>query len=221
MKHSIAAMVASVAFLVGCTTTGFHTNVNPEIFGEYQQVRLCLYLDRGVSEGDARLLIQKVWQDEAMRYRLEFVVAEVNSWPRPAFAHQGIMDVLVKIPLRAPCDRIFALVGRNFFDFLWGMVGLPEILGEVNDATATHGFAVATSASLNQIFISPTSGVRHEFEHLLGCKHDITMDACYRQIAQLKEVKRFYKLDFFPARSLDTNRIFTTREQVNTALGIR
>jgi hypothetical protein len=54
-----------------------------------------------------------------------------------------------------PCDRLVALVDRNAGDFLWGLV-MPEILGEVDNATHTRGYIVATTGSVNQMIEPPS-----------------------------------------------------------------
>src|SRR5439155_326358 len=79
---------------------------------------------------------------------------------RPAYTMQGILDALLQHPLHPQCDRVFALIGRHVGDVVWGLLGLPEVLGAVDDNTSTHGYAVVQRASVNQLFMSPTSVVR-------------------------------------------------------------
>jgi hypothetical protein len=86
-------------------------------------------------------------------------------------------------------------VGRNAGDFLWGDLAalalpLPEVLGEVDDATLTSGFVAASAISLNQLLFSPYDVTRHELYHLVGCRQHFDMPACYAQIAALKRCQR-------------------------------
>src|SRR2546422_11182326 len=128
------------------------------------------------------------------------------------------MKALLRQPLPAGCDRLFALVGRHAGDVLWGFFGLPEVLGAVDDDTSTHGYAVVGRVSLNQMFMSPTSVVRHEIYHLLGCDEHFNMKRCYAQIASLKRWKQTQRSDFFPAWDLVNKRMLVSREAVNARL---
>lgn len=210
-----------VALLAGCTSIGIHsTALRSQLdFGAPDTVQLCVYLDEGISEERARTLIEGAWRDEAPLYGLEIQVARFRRWSRPAFTMEGIMRALVREPLRPGCDRIFALVGRGAADVIWGVLGLPEILGAVNDESLTHGYAVAKRASLNQIFTSPRAAIRHEIYHLLGCDEHFQMGRCYAQIAKLKQWKRAHGGDFFPAWDLINQQMLVSREAVNARLG--
>lgn len=212
-------MCALLFVLSGCTAVGFHSAVvrAQHDFGVPDTVRLCLYLDEGVSEASARALIDAAWREEAQLYGLHVRVASVTRWPRPAFTVDGILAALQHEPLVAECDRVFALIGRHAGDALWGLL-LPEVLGAVNDETLTHGYAVVQRATLNQILSSPTDVVRHELYHLLGCDAHFRMRRCYEQIALLKRWKRENRSDFFPAWDLLGQQMLVSREAVNDRL---
>jgi hypothetical protein len=215
---SIAACLC-VALLAGCTSVGIHSSAaRAQLdFGAPDTVSLCLYLDEGISEQHARALVENAWRDEAPLYGLQIKVASVTRWQRPAFMMDGIIDELLRKPLTPGCDRIFALVGRHMGDVVWGIL-LPEMLGAVNEETLTHGYAIARRATLNQIFTSPTSIVRHEIYHLLGCDEHFHMKRCYEQIASLKRWKQAQRSDFFPAWDLVNQRMLVSREAVNARL---
>ena len=68
---------------------------------------------------------------------------------------------IVEIPIPDECDRVLALISRNVGDVIWGLTALPEVLGEVNDETLTHGFVVGKMGSLNQLLMSPPKGFFH------------------------------------------------------------
>lgn len=215
-----AAIGLILTALVGCTSIGLHSaaarrQIN---FGAPDAVRLCLYLDAGISARSARQMIDEAWREEAPLYGLQVTVAETTRWLRPAFTMDGILDALTREPLRAGCDRIFALVGRHVGDVLWGMFLMPEILGAVNDETLTHGYAIVRRASLNQLISSPRQVVRHEIYHLLGCDQHFAMGRCYEQIARLKAYKRSHQTEFFPAWDLLHQRVLASRDAVNEAL---
>lgn len=219
MARVIAACLGLV-LLAGCTSVGIHSSsARAQLdFGAPDTVSLCLYLDEGISEQRGRTLIDEAWRDEAPLYGLQIKVASVTRWRRPAFMMDGIIDGLLREPLTPGCDRILALIGRHVGDVVWGILPLPEMLGAVNEETLTHGYAIARRASLNQIFTSPTSVVRHEIYHLLGCDEHFQMKRCYAQIASLKRWKQTQRSDFFPAWDLVNKRMLVSREAVNARL---
>lgn len=120
------------------------------------------------------------------------------------------------------CDRNLYFVGRNAGDFLWGDLAalalpLPEVLGEVDDATLTSGFVVATAISPNQLLLSPYSVTRHEIYHLLGCKQHFDMPACYAEIAALKRRKRELVADGF-FRRIGEQPLYPTWDNLSDAM---
>jgi hypothetical protein len=209
-----------VVLVTGCTSVGIHNQSAREKldFGPPDSVALCLYVDDGISEEFARTMVDEAWRDEAPLYGLSVNVVKVAHWRRPAFEMNGIMGALLREPLRAPCDRILALIGRNVGDFVWSLLGMPEVLGAVDDQTLTHGYAVARRVTINQVLMSPTSVTRHEIYHLLGCDEHFDMRHCYRQIQALKQWKRAHQSDFYPAWDAITKRMLVSRDAVNTRL---
>ncbi len=205
--------------LSGCTAIGFHSTAvrAQHDFGRPDTVRLCLYLADGVSEEQARKLIEEAWDEEAHLFGLHVAVASVTRWRRPAFTVNGILEGLQREPLGPGCDRVLALIGRHAGDVLWGLV-LPEVLGAVNDETLTHGYAVVQRATVNQLLSSPADVLRHELYHLLGCDAHYRMGRCYEQIARLKRFKQDAGSDFLPAWDLLGQHMLISREEVNARL---
>jgi len=203
----------------GCTSMGHHHPAarQQHDFGPAETVNLCLYVDQGIGEQEARALIENAWRDEAQLYGIELRIVEVRQWSRPAFRMEGILQALRQERLDAPCDRIFAMINRNLGDFLWAFVG-PEVLGAVNDETLTHGYAAARVGSFNQLMTPPLEVTRHEIYHLLGCGEHFDMTGCYEQIARLKEWKRANGGDFFPAWDLQKKQMLASRDAVNRRL---
>jgi hypothetical protein len=205
--------------LSACTTMGqHHASVREHFdFGPQETLSVCLYVDHGISEDTGRALVESAWKDESKLYAINVKVVNVTQWSRPAFGMDGILADLRQKPLEAPCDRVLALVGRNFGDFLWSLIG-PEILGAVNTESLTHGYAAAKVASLNQILNSPSEIIEHEIYHMLGCGQHADMNACYQRIADLKRWKRESGTDFFPSWDLVNNRMLASRADVNARL---
>ncbi len=61
-----------------------------------------------------------------------------------------------------------------------------EVLGAVDNATHTHGFVVANLGTVDQLFSPPSAATVHEFYHLVGCPHSLTLTKCYHDISELK-----------------------------------
>jgi hypothetical protein len=118
-------------------------------------------------------------------YGIQIVVPWQHAWTRAGFTHSSLFDDVARRDLEPPCDRLVALVDRNAGDFLWGLL-MPEILGEVDEATRTRGYIVATTGSVNQLLEPPSQATVHEFYHLLGCPHALSLSRCYHLIAALK-----------------------------------
>jgi hypothetical protein len=215
----------SVGLLEGCTTIGIGDRADPNrgYTGEVEALRLCIYKDSNVSDASVNEIIGAV-REEFSPFGLRVEVPWIRKWDRPAFEMQGILRDIAARPLECPCDRLFAIVGRDGRDFVWGLM-MPEVLGAVEDDTLTKGYAVGSVGSLNQAlsFQSPTDIAVHEAYHLLGCKHGLFADSCHHQVASIRKIARNNReqgQDFFPAMSL-SGRIFWTRAEVDKALGIR
>lgn len=159
-----------LAALSGCLFTAIgleHEELRNSIdFGPPETVHLCVYLDTGITEKEARELLSS-WETEAPKYRLTVQPVSFQPLARSGFFHTGIVRQIGSQPLAPNCDRKLYFVNRNVGDFLWGDLAaaalpLPEVLGEVDDATLTSGFVVATRLSVNQLFFSPYAVTRHE-----------------------------------------------------------
>ena len=190
--------------------------------GPTVELRVCIYQDEAVSDEQAADIIAAI-QEEFAQYGLIVTVPVIKAWQRPSFKHKGILLDIVKRPLEPPFDRIFALVGRDVRDFLWGAM-LPEVLGAVETRTHTKGYVVAEMGSLNQLlsFRSPTEAAIHEFYHLLGCDHADSRSAIATRMAHLKRLaveNRHAGRDFFPGIS-SKGKIYLSRRAVDDRFGI-
>ena len=205
-----------VLVLGACTSMGHQSQTSREQhdFGPPETLSVCLYVDNGISDDEARALVTEAWRDEAPLYGVDVKIAQIKRWPRPAARMEGIMAALRKEQLEAPCDRVLALIGRDLGDFMWSLLA-PEYLGAVNTDTLTHGYAVARRASLNQLLSPPVEVTRHEIYHMLGCGKHNDMKRCYDQIALLKAWKRDHESDFFPAWDFQSGRVLASRDAVN------
>ncbi len=232
----IALAVLGLAGLSGCLFTSIGLD-HPELlkssdFGPPQTVRLCVFLDDGVTPARARELLGS-WDSEAPKYALAVRPVSFQTLPRRGFFHGGIVRQVQAQRLGPACDRNLYFVGRNAGDFLWGDMAavalpLPEVLGEVDDATLTSGFVVATAISLNQLLLSPYNATRHELYHLMGCKQHYDMPACYEEIAALKRrerqlvedgfFRRIGEKPFYPTWDNLSDSMIVSRSAVNQIL---
>jgi len=230
---NIAFAAFSLLTLSGCFFTSIgleHDELRRSIdFGPPDTVRLCIFLDQGVTESRARELLSS-WDGEAPKYALAVKPVSFQPLARSGFFHGSIVRQVGAQMLGPDCDRNLYFVGRNAGDFLWGDLAavalpLPEVLGEVEDATLTSGFVVATAISPNQLLLSPYTVTRHEIYHLLGCKQHFDMPACYHEIATLKRrerqlrasgfFKRIGELPFYPTWNELTGEMFVSRAEIN------
>ena len=190
-------------------------------FGPPDTVRLCVFLDDGVTPSRARELLSS-WDGEAPKYALAVEPVSFQPLARSGFFHDSIVRQVGAQMLGPDCDRNLYFVGRNAGDFVWGDLAalampLPEVLGEVDDATLTSGFVVATAISFNQLLLSPYNVTRHEIYHLLGCKQHFDMPACYAEIAALKRRKRELMAEGF-FRRIGEQPLYPTWDNLSDAM---
>jgi len=196
-------------------------------YGPPENVRLCVLLDSGITRNDADALLQN-WNSQANIYNLYLEPVSYQNFPREGFFHTEILEQVSQVPLGKSCDRMLYFVNRNIGDVAFGListsVGVPEILGEVDDATLTHGYVVARRATLNQLIMSPSGVTQHELFHLLGCPEHFDMPDCYSRIHNLKLAEEELKAQgyfrahgeqpFYPTYASRTDSMLVSREQV-------
>lgn len=218
MLNRTAVRLLPVAFalmLSACATVGSHNaeHLDALDFGQSEELRICVLADESVTEDDARRLMAGVGE-EFSKFGLEITVPWVERWKRPAFLSEGIVvDVWLRT-LDSPCDRLLALVGRHFGDFLFGLLG-AEVLGAVDTVTYTRGYVVAETGSLNQLLVRPSETAIHESYHLMGCAHQLSLSDCYKHIQNLKKLaarNRGSGVDFFPSISPKGTAILSRQE---------
>jgi hypothetical protein len=225
-----AALILLGAAIGGCTFMGRDQPAQRRgiDFGPPQDVNICVLLDDGVSQHDADALLS-AWSTEASKYALSLRPVSYQALPRSGFFHSQIMNGLDRLALGPSCDRLIYFVNRNAADYGYGLaslaLGLPEVLGEVDDQTLTRGFVVAALASPSQIVMTPTRVARHEIYHLLGCYEHFDMTDCYRQIHDLKAVELRLRTEgyyasvgeepFYPTYASRSDAMLISRAQVN------
>lgn len=206
---------AMVMLLTGCTTVGMHTRELATVdYGAPVEMRVCILQAPRVTDARVAELIAAV-NDEFTPYGIRVTVPWVRPWVRPAQSFKHMFDDVMRRDLEPPCDRLVVFADRNAGDALRGML-MPEILGAVDDTTHTRGMVIANRATLNQLLQSPEGTAVHEFYHLLGCPHAMSLSKCYTRIAL---VKRQFARDpqFFPGVRAD-GRLLVTRDAANSML---
>jgi len=197
-------------------------------YGPPREVRLCVYLDEGISRQDAEDLLHS-WDEQASIYNLYLTPVSFEGLTREGFLHSQILAQVARMPLPAACDRMLYFVNRNAGDALYGLasiaLGLPEVLGEVDDATLTRGYVVARRATMNQIVVTPAHATEHELFHLLGCPSHFNMPDCYRRIQGLKaeeaklEQEGYYRKNgeppFYPTFASAGDAMLVSHAEVN------
>jgi hypothetical protein len=224
------ALLLIAMVLPGCTSMGFdHPALRDRInYGPPQEIRLCVYLDDGITPREAQALLES-WNEQARIYGLYVRPVSFAPLIREGFFHSSILEQVDQIPLGPSCDRVLYFVNRNAGDYAFGVVaatmGIPEILGEVDDPTLTHGYVVARRATINQIVMTPYGVTRHELFHLLGCPVHFDMPDCYRRIHDLKLAReklqasgyfvKNHEEPFYPTYASRTHSMLVSREQVD------
>jgi hypothetical protein len=212
----LTVILATVVLGIGgCTTVGVNTRERTTIdYGPPVSLNVCVLRSPGVTTQRVDELATAV-NTEFAPYGIQIIVPWERPWTRAGFTHSSLFDDVARRDLEPPCDRLVALVDRNAGDFLWGLL-MPEILGEVDEATHTRGYIVATTGSVNQIFEPPSKGAVHEFYHLLGCPHAASLSKCYHLIAALKSHIDPAK-DFVPGIASDGG-FLLTRAKANAVM---
>jgi hypothetical protein len=222
-KRRIRTVLLATFLLQGCATgigRWDQTKYTATDFGSWRTVNVCMYRDVGVPAERERLLLHNV-VDEWRQYWVALNVIDQGEMERRGFWHNELIDQIDSVPLLPPCDRVFWLVNRNTADYLYAdgpafltlgtLVAMPEVLGEVDDPTMTHGWAIAYGDSLNTLLMRPAAVLRHEFYHLVGsCPHAATMDECYERIAELKHSQG--QEGWYPSIGIDGQEFFDRHE---------
>lgn len=227
----IAVAILMCLGISGCTFIGIdHPAMRESMsFGSDRRVNMCVLLDKGVAREDAAALLA-TWEEEASKYDLHVNAVSYEEMPRSGFFSEQIMSQLNEIPLGPSCDRLIYFVNRNVGDYVYGLAsisfGLPEVLGEVDDATLTRGYVVAKFGSPSQVVLTPKRVAQHEIYHLLGCPKHFDMPDCYRRIRDLKSVeerleeeKYYFKSGekpFYPTYASRSDSMLISRAQVNS-----
>ena len=210
-------VVAACVALGACTTVGMQTRQRVTIdYGPPVQMRVCVLKAPGVTPQRVSDLVGAV-NTEFAPYGIQVVVPWMRPWARSGFTYRQLFDEVAARELEPPCDRLMAFVDRNVGDFLWSLA-MPEVLGAVDDDTHTHGFVIANWGSLNQLIASPKTTTVHEFYHLLGCPHAVSLSYCYGRIAALKRSLASTP-DFFPGVGRD-EQFLLSRNAVNDVMQI-
>ncbi|HYB90832.1 MAG TPA: hypothetical protein VEC38_07290 [Candidatus Binataceae bacterium] len=230
LGRAAIAFIPVLAVAAGCTSMGFDRSALRDSidFGPPEHVRLCVYLDDGLAPSDATSLID-TWSGQARIFKLYVEPVSFQHMSRAAFFNSGILEQVNSIPLGPSCDRMIYFVNRNAGDVAYGLasigLGLPEVLGEVDDPTLTHGYVVARRATVTQLLMSPSDVTEHELFHLLGCPDHFNMPGCYERIHNLKLAEEKLKQDgyfkkvgeapFYPTFASHTESMLLSRAQVN------
>jgi hypothetical protein len=233
----IALLLTLVLTAASCTFIGNWDQAayDKHSWGDWRTVRVCVYRDTGVSEQQATDLLSSWTTDgEAAKYHLHLVTEDKGTLPLAGGWHSDLMDQVAHIPLTGDCDRVFYLAAHKPGDYVYAnlplLVGIapPEVLGEVDGPTMTHGWAyVGSDSLLGALIQDPKETVHHEFYHLLGgCPdqwfYEHGMDACYDAIQMVKGLTA--KGDFYPSWSNPATgdgdgRVYASRAEVNERLG--
>ncbi|TAN38820.1 MAG: hypothetical protein EPN25_12860 [Nitrospirae bacterium] len=215
-------IIPFIIILSGCSTLGLpqQDKLKQIDFGAPETIRFCILKDDRVAQAKVDELIEAI-RLELSQYALNMDIPWVRPWKRPGFWIKDIHADLAARPLEEPCDRLLAFAGTSAGDFILG----AQTYGSVETTSRTKGFVFAEWYSLVELlsFYSPQSVAVHESYHLLGCKHGVTMEACYDQLKRIKAItakQRKAGNDFFPGIGED-DQLLLSRDEVNNKFGSR
>src|SRR4030042_1631089 len=123
MKGFSRVMLLIALSMAGCTTIGIgdKSALNRENMGLPEVLRICIYKDVAVPDQRVEEMIGAITGEFALQ-GLQIEVPWIRPWQRPAFEMDGIIKDIAARPLESPCDRLFGVVGRDYKDFVWGLV---------------------------------------------------------------------------------------------------
>lgn len=223
-------MRLSIAFLllsIHCTTIGFHEDSirNSMEFGQMREIKVCTISENGI-EAEEIVSLFSYWNEELKLYALRAIYVDQGKMDRPGLTGFDILAYLYTVPLTRECDRILYLKGRQWKDLIYEFftlgifagIGIKvEMQGAIETHTNTRGYIKAKYIStLQLLFTSPKSTLVHEGYHLLGCGHQLFMQACYEDILKLKSLSAQPEVEagFFPSRT-NSGDLFLRRQEVN------
>ena len=189
MKTLIATIL--LLLLTGCTTIGFDTKVRESYSWEPQtNMTICVLVGPNVDNAEK---MSAHSQKEFSQYNINLDF-EYQDWTPP---RRQILKAVMQVPLKAPCDRLFAYLHRPIWQSLISLVASIE--GEVDNASGSRGYAYVSGLSASGLVAGPSKYiVAHEFYHLVGCGHGMSKNNCY---AKIKEMKHISTDEFVPSWS--------------------
>ena len=210
----IETLVLAIIALQGCATSIGRWDQKKYAatdFGAWRTVDVCMYRDLGIPVQRERQLLRNTIT-EWKQYNVSLNIIDRGEMARQGFWHNELLNQIDAVPLTPPCDRVFWLVNRNAADYFYAdgpafltlgtLIAMPEVLGEVDDPTMSHGWAIAYGDSFNSLLVRPSAVLKHEFYHLVGsCPHGVTMDVCYQRIEDLKHSQG--RAGWYPSIGID------------------
>jgi len=153
-------------------------------YGASLTLHVCVLKSVSLSLRRANAYLAAV-RNDLVPYRITLDVPWMRPWEQPGEASAALLADLTARPLEPPCDRILALVDRTGTAFVSGLI-LPEVSGEVDAATGTHGYVVLAYAAPNPLFRRAQNAAIEEFHALLGCTGSMSPNECDHRIAEVK-----------------------------------
>lgn len=189
------AFILAFLFLAGCTSVGFHNTAMRQQLLENpappMTIRLCAYLDDGISAEEAQALLDAAWNPDEEQVGVTWVISATYHVPRPAFMYPGLKAEIDTWDVPSGCDRVMLFVNRHAGDYLYGLLSIaapmPEVLGYADDFSRSRGYVVARRSSVLQWWMTPASTLRHELYHMVGCEHGLSLGKCYQTIAEMRQ----------------------------------
>jgi hypothetical protein len=185
-------------------------------YGASLTLHVCVLKSVSLSLRRANAYLADV-RNDLVPYRITLDVPWMRPWEQPGAGSAALLADLRARPLEAPCDRLLALADRTGTAFVSGLI-LPEVAGEVDAATSTHGYVVLAYTAPNPLFRRAQNAEIEEFHALLGCTRSMSPNECDHRIAEVKAATD-PAVGFLPGVAPD-GAYLPTRDEVNQLLAV-
>jgi len=214
MRGVLAAVALSILLGACATPDAPGPAVESIHYGDRITLHLCVLKSVSLSLHRAEAYLAEV-RNDLVPYRIALDTTWIRPWEQPGDGSAALLSDLSQRPLEAPCDRLLALATRTGTAFVSGLL-LPQVAGEVDSATSTHGYIELAYTAPNPLFRRTETAAVLEFHALLGCTTSMSPNACDHRIAELKAAAD-PQAQFFPGITAD-GAYLSTRADANEAL---
>lgn len=121
-RTTLLFLLFAFVLITGCTSVGFHDAAMRQQLLESpvppMTVKLCAYLDDGISEHEAQELLDAAWNPDEEQVGVSWAIVATYRVSRPAFLYPSLKTEIDTWDVPLECDRVMLFVGRHAGDAL-------------------------------------------------------------------------------------------------------